>query len=352
MYHASPDLSTPRTAIVLFNLGGPDSPEAVKPFLANLFKDKRIIGLPNPFRWLLAQLIAARRAPIAQKIYAHLGGRSPILENTQAQAAELEATLGEGFKAFIAMRYWHPMAAETARAVAAWQPDRIVLLPLYPQYSTTTNRSSFEQWAAELKRTGCRAPSATICCYPDEPGLITAIARLTNAAYDRAARAGTPRVLFSAHGLPEKIIARGDPYQWQCERTAAAIAAVMNRPDMEWLNTYQSRVGPLQWIKPATDAEIERAGHEKRPLVVVPIAFVSEHSETLVELDIEYGELAKHAGVPAYERVATASIEPEFIAGLARLVRQALDHPHACQSLTGGRICPAHYSECPMEIGK
>jgi ferrochelatase len=347
----SPDPSS-RTAIVLFNLGGPDSPAAVRPFLANLFKDRRIIGLPNPFRWLLAHLIATRRAPIAQKIYAHLGGGSPLLANTLAQAQALEAALGDGFKTFIAMRYWHPMARQAAWDVAAWKPDRIVLLPLYPQFSTTTTASSAEVWVRELKRTGCRAPTTTLCCFPDETGFIASAARLANEAYEAASRAGTPRVLFSAHGLPEKIIARGDPYQWQCELTARALAAAMDRPDMEWLNTYQSRVGPLQWIKPATDSEIERAGREKRPLVVVPIAFVSEHSETLVELDIEYGELAKHAGVPAYERAPTVGVQPDFIAGLARLVRQAMDHPKPCLSLTGNRICPARYSGCPMETPK
>ena len=277
------------------------------------------------------------------------GGRRSLKTHGR-RAPRWRQVLGEGFKTFIAMRYWHPMARETARQVAAWKPDQIVLLPLYPQFSTTTNASSFDQWKAELARTGCRAPSATICCYPDEAGLIQTIARLTAAAYDRAARAGVPRILFSAHGLPEKIIARGDPYQWQCERTTAAIVAAMDRPGLDWLNTYQSRVGPLQWIKPPTDQEIERAGREGRPLVVVPIAFVSEHSETLVELDIEYGHLARQAGVPAYERVATAGIEAEFVNGLARLVRQALQKPQPCQSLTGDRICPALYSGCPMPV--
>ena len=343
-----------KTAVVLFNLGGPDSLRAVRPFLKNLFSDRSIIGAPNPIRGMLAQYISLRRAPIAKEIYCKLGGGSPILPHTVVQAKALEAKLGPDFKCFIAMRYWHPLTRDAAKAVAQYAPDRVILLPLYPQYSTTTTRSSVTEWQAELRRTGCRAPSTTICCYPDEMGFVATYARLTAEAYRKAEKAGKPRVLFSAHGLPEKIIARGDPYQWQCERTAAAIVAAMGIRGLEWVNCYQSRVGPLQWIKPSTDDEVRRGGADQRPLVVVPIAFVSEHSETLVELDMEYGELAKHARVPAYHRVPTVSANPEFIEGLARLVQQALAHPAPpdaahCLSLNGGRLCPARYKQCPME---
>ncbi len=338
-----------KTAIVLFNLGGPDTPAAVKPFLINLFRDKRIIGIPNPFRWALAHVIGSRRSKTAQEIYGFLGGGSPLLANTRAQAEALEASLDGDTKVFIAMRYWHPMTRETAKAVADYAPDRIVLLPLYPQYSTTTTASSAELWLKEIARTGCTASTTTLCCYPTEPGFVATVGRLTAAAIDEAAKIGTPRVLFSAHGLPEKIIAKGDPYQWQCEETAKAIAAAMDRPGTEWLNTYQSRVGPLKWITPATDDEIRRAGADKRPLVVVPIAFVSEHSETLVELDIEYKHVADEAGVPAYIRVATAGVEAEFIAGLARLVGQAIAHPSPCLSQTGGRLCAAVHGNCAFK---
>jgi ferrochelatase len=332
-----------KTAVILFNLGGPDNQDAVKPFLINLFRDKRIIGIPNPFRWALAHLIGSRRSTTAREIYALLGGGSPLLANTEAQAAALEAQLSDS-RVFIAMRYWHPMARETAKAVADYAPDRIILLPLYPQFSTTTTASSAELWLREIKRAGCAAPTTTLCCYPTENGFISSVAKLTQAAIIEARKTGEPRVLFSAHGLPEKIIAKGDPYQWQCEETAKAIAAHL--PGVEWLNSYQSRVGPLQWIKPATDDEIRRAGVENRPLVIVPIAFVSEHSETLVELDIEYKHVADEAGVPAYIRVPTASVEPEFIAGLAALVRQATAHPAKCLSQTGGRLCPTSFKNC------
>ena len=337
-----------RRAVVLFNLGGPDSLEAVQPFLINLFSDRRIIGLPNPLRWGLANLIGRRRAPVAREIYRHLGGSSPLLVNTLAQAEGLRHKLGGDTRVFVAMRYWHPRARETAREVAAFEPDQVVLLPLYPQHSTTTVTSSLDEWRREARRAGIKAPMVSVCCYPTEPGFIHSLARLTDEAVEQAAVFGPPRILFSAHGLPERVIERGDPYQWQCEETAKAIFAAMRHNDVEWINSYQSRVGPLKWIGPATDDEIRRAGAEGRPLVVVPIAFVSEHSETLVELDIEYRELAHQAKVPVYLRVPTSGVAPEFIAGLARLVEHAGGSGLPCVSQAGGRLCPHAFSECPL----
>jgi ferrochelatase len=158
---------------------------------------------------------------------------------------------------------------------------------------------------------------------------------------------GTPRVLLSAHGLPEKIVQGGDPYQWQCERTAAAIVAACGIAGLDAVLCYQSRVGPLTWIGPATDDEVRRAGRDKAPLVVVPIAFVSEHSETLVELDIEYRHLATEQGVPFYAYVPTVSVAPDFIRGLAALVTQALGSPDICRSHRGERICPKALTGCP-----
>lgn len=341
----------PRIAVVLFNLGGPDSPDAVRPFLFNLFNDPAIIGAPGPIRWALAQFISRRRAPLAREIYAHIGGSSPLLPNTKAQACALEAALAKDFEArcFIAMRYWHPFADEAARDVRAFAPDRIVLLPLYPQFSTTTTGSSMGDWARAAARAGVEMPTRAVCCYPVEAGFVDAVAELTAAAWRRAAKAGRPRILFSAHGLPKKVVAAGDPYQWQVERSAAAAATAVEKrlgEAVDWLVSYQSRVGPLEWIGPATDSQIERAGAEGRPLVVVPVAFVSEHSETLVELDVEYGKLASEAGVPAYERVATVNEATSFIDGLAGLVRRAAVEGPAVGSGTGGRLCPATWSRC------
>lgn len=340
-----------RTAVVLFNLGGPDSPAAVQPFLFNLFHDPAIIGLPQPLRWLLAKVISHRRAPTARAIYDRIGGRSPLLALTEDQARALQALLGGDAAVFIAMRYWHPLAAETARQVKAFGPDRIVLLPLYPQYSTTTTRSSIEDWERAAKAAGMSVPTEVVCCYPTEPGLIAATVELMRPALARVAATGRTRVLFSAHGLPKKVIAAGDPYQWQVEQTAAAIVAALDQPGLDWTVCYQSRVGPLEWIGPATDAEIARAGREGVALVVVPIAFVSEHSETLVELDIEYRHLAEQAGIPAYERVPAVGCALPFIEGLARLVQMAAAGQCRPCSQSGGRICPVEHSACAQGKG-
>jgi len=316
---------TQKTAIILFNLGGPDSLQAVQPFLFNLFNDPAIIRLPNPFRWLLAKLISTRRAPVAREIYEKMGGRSPILPQTEAQAKALEAALGQGFRVFIAMRYWHPFSDETAKAVKAWGADRVVLLPLYPQFSTTTTDSSLKDWARAAKSAGLTVPTASMGCYNDEAGFVAAQTALLRERLPEAEAKGRVRILFSAHGLPKKIVTDGDPYQLQVERSVAAIRRQLGRDDLDIRICYQSRVGPLEWIGPATDAEITRAAQEKRSIVVVPVAFVSEHSETLVELDIEYAELAQHNGAAGYTRVPTVGTQPAFIAGLAGLVRGATD---------------------------
>ncbi len=336
-----------RTAIVLFNLGGPDGPDAVEPFLYNLFSDPAIIGLPGPLRRFLACRIARRRAPIARHIYAQIGGGSPLLRNTEAQARALEAQLagaGREVRAFPCMRYWHPMSAAVAAAVRDYAPDNVVLLPLYPQFSTTTTGSSLRAWRAAAARAGLDRPTRTVCCYAGAAGFVAGAAELVRQGVATAG-AGT-RVLFSAHGLPKRVIAKGDPYQEQVERSAAAVAGAAGLAADSWLVSYQSRVGPLEWIGPATDDEIRRAGADRVPLVVFPVAFVSEHSETLVELDIEYRDLAAQAGVPAYVRVPTVGTHAAFIAGLARLVDDALDGPLEIRSAAGGRQCGARWHRC------
>lgn len=337
-----------KTAIVLFNLGGPDNSEAVRPFLFNLFNDKAIINLPGFIRTPLAYVIARKRAKVAKGIYDLIGGGSPLLPNTQAQAQALEAALDmPDTKTFIAMRYWHPMSAEVAMAVKEYNPDRILLLPLYPQFSTTTTASSVDIWNRMAKVAKLDKPTQVICCYPTLSGFIDSTAELIRAELAKASAHGKPRILFSAHGLPEKIVAGGDPYQWQCEQTAAAIVEKLAGEKFEHVSCYQSRVGPLKWIGPATDDEINRAGKDGVPLIVVPIAFVSEHSETLVELDIEYGHLAKEAGVPFYGRVPAVGTHSLFIHGVADLVRQTLNDNQKICSQNGGRLCPASHTGCP-----
>lgn len=344
-----------KVAVVLYNLGGPDKPEDIRPFLFNLFNDPLIIGAPGPLRWLIAKLISTRRAPVAGKIYEHLGGRSPLLENTKAQAEALDSALaafgGNEYRTFVAMRYWHPMAAAVARDVKAYAPDQIVLLPLYPQFSTTTVGSFLRVWQQSARSAGLQCPTNSICCYPTEPGFVSAIAASVRSALQNASPDAGVRVLFSAHGLPKKIVDGGDPYQWQVEQTAKAVVDALAIEGLDWLNCYQSRVGPLEWIGPATEDEIRRAGAEGVAVIIVPLAFVSEHSETLVELDIEYRHIGDAAGVAGYHRVPTVSIAEPFIAGLARLVSVALSETPSPCSGSGGRICPVEWPQCPCAAG-
>ncbi|HEY3696066.1 ferrochelatase [Phenylobacterium sp.] len=333
-----------RLAVVLFNLGGPDGPQAVRPFLFNLFRDPAILAAPAVVRYPLAALIAVRRAKAAQANYGLMGGGSPILPATQAQARALEAALraalpGYETKAFIAMRYWPPLTEDAAASVAAFTPDEVVLLPLYPQYSTTTTASSLAAWRAAYRGKG---RIRTICCYPDAEGLVAAHARIIEATADGDGGKGV-RLLFSAHGLPERVVAAGDPYPAQVAATAAAIAAKLpGFPD--WTICYQSRVGPLRWIGPSTEDEIRRAGREGKGVLIAPIAFVSEHVETLVELDHDYRRLAGEVGCTPYLRAPALGVDSGFVAALSIAVEAAL------QRAPGP--APAGPWRCPGALGK
>jgi ferrochelatase len=348
-----PDCINQRIAIVLFNLGGPDRPEAIRPFLFNLFRDPAILRVPFFIRPLLAWWIAHRRLAPATANYALIGGKSPLLGETKQQAAALEQALsGMVIKCFIAMRYWHPFSEETVRAVQAWQPDRVLLLPLYPQYSTTTTGSSLTAWRETAARAGLAVSTNVVCCYFADDRYVESIARRLGEEY-ALARENLPvnvklRVLFSAHGLPETIVRRGDPYQYQIEQTAAAVMRAWGEPEVDWTVCYQSRATPQKWLDPSTEVEIERAAHDRAAVVVVPIAFVSEHSETLVELDLEYRDLAKQLGVPGYFRLSTPNVDPAFIAALSRLVQERLENSGGTCSYAGGRVCPGQHAACPL----
>ncbi len=340
-------MTTRRVAVVLFNLGGPDGPEAVRPFLFNLFNDPAIIGLPGLLRTPLARLISTRREAAAKANYAIMGGGSPLLPETRRQAEALEAELARRLRdaetrCFIAMRYWTPFVEEAAAEVAAWAPDEVVLLPLYPQYSTTTTGSSLQAWDRAYRGAG---RARAVCCYPDQSGFVAAYARAITGTWEAAGRPEV-RLLFSAHGLPEKIVKGGDPYQAQVEATAAAVLARLAWSG-EWEVCYQSRVGPLKWIGPATDDCIRRAGAEGKGVLIAPIAFVSEHVETLVELDHEYKALADASGVPVYLRAPAVGVSDAFITGLAETVEAALARPADVETACGGRWCPAPWTRCP-----
>lgn len=337
-----------KTAVILFNLGGPDSLGAVKPFLFNLFNDPAIMSIPQPLRWLVAQLISSMRAGKAKKIYQQMGGKSPIQELTLAQAEALEAQLKKSgeYKVFVSQRYWHPRSGLVAKNVKAYGPDQIVLLPLYPQFSTTTTASSFADWDRAAHSIGLRAPTSRICCYPQDFAFIASHVRQIKDMYWKAAEHGKPRILFSAHGLPEKVIEAGDPYQWQVEKTVASIIPIIAIDEVDFRICYQSRVGPMRWIGPSTEEEIVKAGKERVPVVVVPVSFVSEHSETLVELDVEYRKLADASGVPEYWRVPALGADPLFIEALADLCLKINRSEGVC-SFNKERFCLRDFTGCP-----
>jgi ferrochelatase len=339
-----------KTAVVLFNLGGPDSLKAVRPFLFNLFNDKAILSLPQPLRWLLARWLSGKRKATAKEIYEQIGGRSPILEFTdvQAQALEKQLSMRGDYKTFIAMRYWKPFTRTAVKQVKEYNPDKVVLLPLYPQYSTTTTGSSLNAWYKEAKKQKLFVKHHPVCCYPFDNHFIDAHVETIKPLYIEASKFGAPRILFSAHGLPKKIIAKGDPYQWQVERTVSAIMRKLG--SLDHVICYQSKVGPLEWLGPSTEDEIIRAGKDNAALIVVPIAFVSEHSETLVELDIEYKGLAKRNGVPHYVRVPALGDHPEFIETLAWLVEATGLYPNCSNAL--GRQCPKEFGKCGFKEWK
>lgn len=337
-----------KTAVVLFNLGGPDSKESIEPFLFNFFMDRNIVRLPLPFRYLLAKKISVSRSKNeANDSYGLLGHKSPLLENSKAQAEALEKTLGKNFKIFVSMRYWHPMADEVVREVKNYAPDKIILLPLYPQFSTTTTRSSFLTWKVAANRAGLNTPTVEICCYPLNDGFIKASAENIKAAYETVQNEGQKniRILFSAHGLPEKIVRDGDPYQWQCEQAAEKIAQATDIENIDWQICYQSRVGRLKWIGPSLDEALTQAAQDKKTAIVYPHAFTQEHVETLVELDIEYKHKAETLGLPGYYRVPTVGTHPAFIDGLAAIVRNHIDKTGVSPEC-GEIICPASFGHC------
>jgi ferrochelatase len=339
-----------RVAVVLLNLGGPDNLSAVRPFLFNLFADAAILQIPAIVRYPLALMISLLRRRSARANYARMGGASPLLAETEAQAGALQAVLATQapsctVKTFIAMRYWRPFTSETARAVAEFKPDEVVLLPLYPQFSTTTTASSLRTWSSAYRGPGrVRA----ICCYPTQKGYIEAHAHKIQETWNRAGRPKKVRLLFSAHGLPEKVIQGGDPYQAHIEATAAAVVEQLGH-GWDWQVCYQSRVGPLKWLGPSTAEAIGKAAREGLGAIVVPIAFVSEHIETLVELDHDYANLARSLGCSPYLRVPALGLQEAFISGLADLVVGALNQPVGVAP-GAARCCEACFGHCPRRV--
>ena len=333
-----------KKAVILFNLGGPDKLDSVEPFLFNLFNDPAIISIPSFLRYPLAKFISKRRAPIAKNIYREIGNKSPILELTQDQAKSLENNLLEkgDYKCFIVMRCWRPRASDVIKKVREYNPEEIILLPLYPQFSASTSGSSINEWNKICKKENYKVKTKTICCYPTENNFIESHILLIKKTL-KILENNNFKLIFSAHGLPENKIKNGDPYQWQVEATVKEIMSKMKNENLDYIISYQSRVGPMKWIGPSTEEVIIKYSKEKRGIVIVPIAFVSEHSETLVELDIEYKKLAKKNGCNFYKRVPALGIEENFIKGLTELVLQKQTKGNFVSSV----MCPNKYIKCP-----
>jgi ferrochelatase len=322
----------PHTAVFLMNLGGPRSLDEVEPYLYELFSDPLVVSAPlGPLRPLLAKLISRTRAPSSAEKYQLIGGRSPIVEGTQAQARALEVALGPGFSCHLAMRCGHPNTGEGVREALAAGAREAVALPLYPQYANATTRSSLlelrRRWPREL-------PLAEVCTWHDHDGYLDASAaavRETLAKVPPELR-GQTLVVFSAHGLPMSQVRKGDPYPTYIEHSARETARRAGAPSYQV--TYQSRVGPTRWLGPDT-VEFLKANAKGRAVVTVPIAFVSEHLETLYDLDVLAKQAAEEGGARAYLRVPALGTRADFVAALADVVRRGLAGQRAAAAGAG-----------------
>ncbi len=327
-----------KIGVILLNMGGPDSLDAIQPFLYNLFSDHDIIQIPKIIQKPVAYLISKIRSKKTKKYYEIMGGKSPQKEQTQLQGQALQKALGEKYKVVVAMRYWHPFTEEALNDMFKEKIEKIILLPLYPHYSRTTTGSSFNEFDRKIKKSikpgkyfvlstlkGQKSPYyyssnieiKKINCYFDNKDYITAM--VENIKSHLPSDYKNYYFLFSAHSLPEKIILDGDPYKNQTETTVKRI--MDNFPGTRYSLAYQSKVGPVKWLEPFTENEIKRLANEGiKKVVVIPVSFVSEHSETLYELDYLYGKLAKDLGIESYIRIPTLKTHPLFIDTLKNIV--------------------------------
>ena len=335
--HPSAPLSTP-TAVVLFNLGGPDDLASVEPFLVKLFSDREIIELPlgAALQPVMARLIARMRGPSVRRNYSRIGGGSPQLRITRAQAAALEEQLNAGcggarpFRVFIAMRYSRPSSADALEAIAAAGIRRIVTLTLFPHWSKATtgsSRNEFDRALADPRWAPNQFEVSHIEHYYNDPGYLDAMTATVRDAWDAvpADRRNRTVFVFSAHGLPQKFIDEGDPYVAHIQATRWGILERMDLPNRQLL-AYQSRTGPVKWLGPGTEETIEELGREDvKDVFVVPLSFVSDHIETLYEVDMLFADAARKAGITGYYRPAALNTHPLFINALTGLVRRHLD---------------------------
>ncbi len=324
---------TPTTGVVLLNMGGPDSLAAVRPFLARLFSDRALIRLPAApvtqpvFSWIVSGL----RARKVRRYYEEIGGGSPIGRLTEGQRAALEAALGAaggGYRVYVGMRYWHPLARHAVQDMIDDGVSRAIALPLYPQYCAATTGSSFSDLERWMRWARAPFPLSVVRSWPDHPGYIAALAEKIRETLARApeavsgAGAGGTHLLFSAHGVPKSFIDGGDPYADEVARTVRA--AMRSFPGLPHSISYQSRAGRAEWLGPDTVDAVARIGQAGvRTLVVVPVSFVSEHVETLHELDVRLAATAAEAGITTFLRVPALNDSPAFIAALRDIVLAA-----------------------------
>jgi ferrochelatase len=343
-----------RVGIVLLNLGGPERIQDVGPFLYNLFADPEIIRLPIPaLQKPLAWLISTLRSNKSQEAYRSIGGGSPLRRITDQQARELQSLLRQrevDATTYVAMRYWHPFTESAVADMKADGIEQVVVLPLYPHFSISTSGSSFRE--LQRLRQGderfAQLPLRAIRSWHDHPGYLKAMAQLIEREIDACVDPSTAHVFFSAHGVPKSYVEEaGDPYQKEIESCAELIMNTLGREN-PWTLAYQSRVGPVEWLQPYTEEALEELGEKGvKELVVVPISFVSEHIETLEEIDIEYREIATEAGVSNFRRVPALDTDPTFIASLADLVETSLAGPEV--DLDEAAALPARTKLYPQE---
>jgi ferrochelatase len=316
---------TDKTAILLLQMGGPDSLDAVEPFLLNLFSDRDIIKIGPAFlQPLIARFIVRRRAPKVEKYYQRIGGKSPIRELTEEQAAALEKTLGPDYRCFVAMRYWRPSTIEALAAIKKEGISRVIALSLYPHYSRATTGSSINELKRVLAEAGVQFQVSWIDRFYDHPLYIRALAEQIETALASFSDRSSVQLLFSAHSLPQSFIDQGDPYLGHIEETVRLVVERLG--SVTYHLAFQSRAGPVKWLEPSTEEMIRHlAGHGCKNLLMVPLSFVSDHIETLYEIDIQYGEEAKALGIENFRRSPSLNSAPIFIDCLADLVRTKKD---------------------------
>jgi len=314
---------TGKKAVLLLQMGGPDSLDAVKPFLLNLFTDREIIKIgPAWLQPLIARIIVKKRVAHVEENYSLIGGKSPLRELTENQARALENVLGEDYRCFVAMRYWRPSTIEALAAIRKAGISDITAVSLYPHYSRATTGSSIKELQRVLAESTAKFNISYVDSFYNDSGYIDAMAERIREGLQQFHPLADVELLFSAHSLPQSFIDEGDPYLAQIEES---VRLIMQKFAIPHHLSFQSRAGPVKWLEPSTeDMLIKLAGSGVKNLLVVPLSFVSDHIETLHEIDIEYSKKAWELGIAKFERMPSLNSSPRFIEALAALVLKSV----------------------------